>query len=287
MSKKIIITEEQFQQILNEELGIAKEVPKASKELKKELFTRIENNHSGEFNFLDILVKYNVYSFENETDFLDWFDSTYDYVNGYSYDDKTLYLTIIQIAGDYNVASINDTIQHELEHYYQTKMAGHNFTNSAYDNAVKKMNEYNAYIKHISRIEYYSNHIEIDAFVNGAYYAVQDMNITDYDTFIESTDLQRVRDSLKDAYNFFISANFSGLFFNEMLEFIKRNGYYNNCVNLNELRNKICDKCQKAYSYFVRKSSRAYALIQNENCEKNKVNSQMNYEKLMHYRKNE
>ena len=66
MSKRIIITEEQLNKILTEELGIAKEVSKASKELKKELFLNIEKNDKGAFDFIDFKVLYNVFRFKTE-----------------------------------------------------------------------------------------------------------------------------------------------------------------------------------------------------------------------------
>lgn len=288
MGKKIIITEEQFRQILNEELGIAKVVTDASRELKNELFKRINYSNSGEFEFHDINVKYNVYSFVDDEEFLMWYDTNYDqYVNGYSFVNKTLTLTIIKIGVDYNVASLNDTIQHELEHYYQTKMAGHDFSNDSYNNAYSKLEDYNAYIQNVSIIEYYSSHVEIDAFVNGAYAAAQNMNILDYESFINHTDLKFVKDKLKNAYTFFEKAEFHGIFFNEMLEFIKRNGYYTNCNDVKKLRKEICQRCQNAYTYFVRKTSRAFALIQNEKNERIALQSKNNVRKLMHYKKHE
>ena len=285
MPKKIIITETQLNQILSEELGIAKEVAVASKQLKQDLFNHIEEKKEGVFHFLDLTIQYKVWEFKNEEEFYLWYDEHSDeYVNGYSFSAKTLYLTIICINGDYNVASLNDTIMHELEHYYQAKMAGRTFgNNNAYYNAYSNMNNFNAYISNISRIEYFSNHVEIDAFVNGAYNAATEMVIEDYNSFIEKTDLKLLKQNLVDAYNFFKSAEFKGIFFNEMLEFIKRNRYYHNCHNISKLRNDICKKCQEAYTYFVRKSSRAYALLQNKENELRQANSQMHFDKLKRY----
>ena len=265
MSKRIIITEEQLNKILTEELGIAKEVSKASKELKKELFLNIEKNDKGAFDFIDFKVLYNVFRFKTEEEFYYWYDKNFNkLVNGYSKNDNLLRLSIIVINNNFNVSSLNDIIQHELEHYYQSKMAGYSFGGSSYNNAYHKMNDYNSYIKYISRIEYFSKHFEIDAFVNGAYFASEDLNITSYDSFIEQTDLKNIKKSLIEAFNFFKDIKFEGMFFNEMLVFIKKNGYYKNCEDYNKLRKKICEKCKKAYNYFLRKSTRAYALIKSE-----------------------
>ena len=55
MGKKIFLTEEQLNIIIQEELGIAREVSKASSELKNKLYSYIaEGDNEGEFNFLDI-----------------------------------------------------------------------------------------------------------------------------------------------------------------------------------------------------------------------------------------
>ena len=136
MDKKIIITEEQLNHIINEALGIAKNVANASKELKKQLFNEIELNGNGTFDFLDLKVKYKTFSFNNNEDFYNWYDDNYkEIVNGYSFEENTLYLTLIVINGDYNISALNDTIQHELEHYYQCKMAGHGFWTASYNNA--------------------------------------------------------------------------------------------------------------------------------------------------------
>lgn len=285
MKKKIIITESQFQQILNEEMGISKEVYNASKELKKELFNRLDSNPVGEFNFLDIIVKYHVYFFETECDFIDWFDNNpTSYLNGYSSEEKTMILTIISIDGNINVSALNDTIQHELEHYYQTKMANNSFTSQSYINAYNKLNDYNDYIRYASIIEYYSKHIEIDALVNGAYYAVEGKRIDDYQSFIESTEIKYVKEKLREAYNFFKSCPFQGYFYSELIVFIKCNNYYRNWGDASKLRGEICKRCQDAYTYFVRKTSRVYALIQNQKEEELKINSQMSLRKYNTYK---
>ena len=52
MGKKIFLTEEQLNIIIQEELGIAREVSKASSELKNKLYSYIaEGDNEGEFNF--------------------------------------------------------------------------------------------------------------------------------------------------------------------------------------------------------------------------------------------
>lgn len=286
MSKRIIITEEQFKIILNETLGIAKEVSKMSKELKKELFQHLETKKQGIFQFLDINVDFKKIEFDTDEDFYSWYDDNYQMVkNGYSFKNKTLFLTIIVINDHYSNAELNDTIQHELEHYYQTKMSGHTFSKPSYNNAYTNFNSYNAYIKYISRIEYF-NHVEIDAYVNGAFYAAEDLDITTYDSFIEQTNLKQVKSNFIEAYNFFRNIPFKGNYFSDMILFIKQNGYYKNCGNLKMLREKICEKCKSGYDYFLKKSTRAYALIKMKEEEKEQVNADLFITKFKHYNKN-
>lgn len=288
MNKKIIITEEQLNKIINEELGISKEVSKNSKELQKILFDSFENKKNGYFSFLDINVNYKTYSFDMEKDFYEWYENNFDkLINGYSFSDKMLYLTFIEINGMiYNLSFIIDTIQHELEHYYQTKMAGHSFSKDSYYNAYNSLNDYNMYIKNISLIEYYGSHFEIDAFVNGAYAVAKTLDIDNYNSFIEKTDLKIIRKSLKEAYSFFKNIPFKGLFFTQMLFFIQKNKYYTNINNHKLLRKKICDKCIESYKYFVRKTSRAYALIHTEKEEIIKNYSNLCFEKQKRYLNN-
>ena len=279
MIKKIIVTENQFNIIITEALGIAKVVSDASKLLKKELNQHLQEKNEGEFNFLDIKVIYKIYSFNTEEDFYNWYDVNYKkYINGYSFNDKTLYLTFIKINNILNIDMLDDTIQHELEHYYQTKMAGKDFSSEKYGNAFENLNHYNDYIKYISLIEYFSNHIEVDAFINGAYNSVKSLKLNDYNDFIENTDLKYIKENLITAYNFFRNIPFEGLYFSNMLIFIKQNNFYKNCKDFKSLREKICKKCEKAYLYFLKKSSRTYALIKikEEEKEKNKSEFQLN-----------
>lgn len=266
MGKKIFLTEEQLNIIIQEELGIAREVSKGSSELKNKLYSYIaEGDNEGEFNFLDIKIKYKVFNFKDIEEFYDWYDNHYkEVINGYSYNDKILYLSIIKIDGTHDAASLNDTIQHELEHYYQCKMAGKSFGKPVYGKVVNKMNDFNEYIKYLSIIEYYSNHIEIDACVNGAYFSVKDIKLKDYNSFIENSELKYIKEKLLKAYNFFSNIPFKGIFFDSMIIFIKENGLYKDCENVVKLRNKILDKWLYTYNYFIKKSSRAYALIKNE-----------------------
>ena len=282
MIKKIIITEEQLKQILGESLGIAKQVTDISKSLKIRLFKELELAEEGSFDFLDFKVCFKKINFEKIEEFYNWYDTNYQQViNGYSFKKNTLYLTLIIINGDYNVSALNDTIQHELEHYYQCKMAGHDFASPEYNNAYYKMNDYNDYIKHVSRIEYFSRHTEIDAFINGAYFAAEELEVSTYESFIEQTELKYIKKSLLEAYAFFKSVKFEGLFFNEMVYFIKTNNYYNNCDDYKKLRQKICNKCKDVYEYFIRKSSRAYALIQIEIDERNKKKGDASISKII------
>ena len=287
MSKNILITEEQLNFIINEELGIAKKVSELSEKLKNELFYQIEKKDNNSFEFEDIKVVYNVYRFSNQENFYTWFDNNpTKYINGYSYSKKTLFLTIININNRFNIASLNDIIQHELEHYYQSKMAGHSFGKTSYNNAYLKYHDFNDYIRYISRIEYFSKHFEIDGWVNGAYFAAKELDIIDYNSFIESTDLKEIKMSLKNAYNFFKNVKFDGMFFDEMLLFIKKNHYYKNCNDLKNLRNKICEKCKKTYRYFIKKSSRAFALLHIEKENELKMNSKLNFNNFKNYKNN-
>lgn len=282
--KKILITEEQLNMVLQEELGIAREVTKLCMDLKQILYNKIEEAPEGEFNFLDIKVKYHVYSFNSEQDFWNWFQVEPSlYINGYSYKDKLLILTIININGNYNVSMLNDTIQHELEHYYQTKNAKKSFVSSSYKNAFNKMDDYNLYIKWIYNLEYYSKKFEIDAIVNGAYAVAKDKELSDFNAFIEETELKDVKEKLYNIFDFFNNIKFDGLFYNEMIGFILTNDLYKNCKDVSKLRKCILNKCQNAYDYFIRKSSRAYTLIKMEQEKHNSIKSNRDLEKLKRY----
>ena len=270
MGKKIFFTENQLKEILNEELGIAKLVSDYSRELKYILYNHINSSNEGEFDFKDIKIIYKVYNFNTEEEYFDWiYNNTDNIINGYSFNNKTLYLTILKIKDNFDVRALDETIQHELEHYYQTKMAGKDFSSEKYQNLYKYIDDYNDYIKYISLIEYFNN-IEIDAFINGAYNSVKELKVKNYNDFIENTDLKIIKNTFNDAYNFFANCLFSGPFFIEMINFINRNKLYKNSDNLKSLRKNILNKIEEKYNYFIRKTSRTYALIIKENNDKYK-----------------
>ena len=66
-----------------------------------------------------------------------------------------------------------------------------------------------------------------------------------------------------------------------MIIFIKENGLYKDCENITKLRNKILDKWLYTYNYFIKKSSRAYALIKNEEEQISKSENDIFIKKLL------
>ncbi|MBR6516922.1 MAG: hypothetical protein IKT40_08830 [Bacilli bacterium] len=259
------MTEEQVKLILAEELGIAKKVVNLTQEIQNNIFDSLNNNITND-NFLvdsnNLTISWKVIEFNNESELYSWLDNNIDqYINGYSKEKQTIYLTMLSINQTIDIDNLKDTIQHEVHHYYQESKKPKNKNQEAYNEVIKNFNAINPYLMHFARLMYFNNKFEIEAYVNGAYNVSINKDIESFDDFINSTDLKRIKEILNDGYNFFKNCDFNSYSFASLLVFIKKYNFIKNNGDLKMLRDNILKLYNNLYQYFIKKASRAYALI--------------------------
>ena len=173
MSLKLILTEEQFNFLLNEELGIAKEVVKISKIIEKNVYKFLDEKKDSDSIVIldDLFLSMRKIYFNTFNEFTIAFENNSDvYLNGYSYENETIYLTFLYInEKPYIMDNIENTIQHEVAHYWQCKNKNNTLGSTHYNEIIKYFYSENEIIATIAQLLYSSKHFEIDAQINGAF----------------------------------------------------------------------------------------------------------------------
>lgn len=267
MDNNLLISEEKLEKIIKEELGIAKEVIELTKIIEDKIDSFLKSKKRKIIIQLTDDLKLNLksFNFESYENLNEWLKLNYKKVkNGFSFNKKTIYLTIILVNRVCNVDEISDIIQHEVHHYFQAKKSGKSFNSEKYQKVSMNINSENEYIKYLSRILYFKSKFELEGWINGAYNAFKNKPITTYNSFIENTDLFKIKNTLKDAYLFFKNDSFNSWYFNSFLIFINKNKLYGETLNLKELRYAILNDCEYTYDMFIRKSSRAFVFLKQE-----------------------
>ena len=266
MGKKIIITERQLYEIINEELGIANQVVNISKKIEEKIFTAIEQNHSINFKINDLNVVFSIYNFNSVEELYERYSNN-EIRDGYSYSENTLYLSYINLNGypKYEqMTNLKNTIQHEVEHYWQSKNAKKSLSTTQYQHITNGLYSNNLIVATICKILYYAKHIEIDANVNGAYNESNGKNITTFDEFIEKTGLSHLFETFKENEKAIDKWNYESYYFYDAVKYVKKN----NIIKFNtiqELIIKLKDVLLKSKEYLVRKTARAYTLYMKNN----------------------
>jgi hypothetical protein len=191
---------------INEELGIANDVLIKTNEIKELIYGDSRNAEKEKLDdgvsmtnglvVLDIFgtsmkVIYTIYNFRD-------FDTYYDkkeYFNpksSMSYEKNEIYVSILSISGEFQENSFGDSIQHELEHLYQIKKQGKGLfqDNNLYEKAITNINNelYNGWIGKLANVIYYSRNEEHDAFVNGLYQQLVNLDtLADFDYVIKTS----------------------------------------------------------------------------------------------------
>lgn len=178
---------ESVDRFINEELGIANAVVEKTSEIKRLIIddsrmtekTKLDSGVSMFNGRVDVdifgdkmTVVYTIYNFYD-------FDTYYDKSNlfnpkcGVSCEKGEIYISILSISGQFQENSFGDSIQHELEHLYQIKMQGKGLfqDNNLYDKAISNIDNklYGGWTSKLANIIYYTRNEEYDAFVNGLY----------------------------------------------------------------------------------------------------------------------
>lgn len=193
MNNQLFIEEfkQNFEQLLLEELSIAKDVYIEAKNIAEMLRQEINVQKdipynkdgvfykNGSFEYLisfhkTIEVKWNYYNFMSNS----FFQKEYKkipYKNSLNDNTNTFTITVFAINNNIEIRTVEDTIAHEIEHLYQPIKSGKSFFKRdkdriAYQNAaINKTSNSNNAIRAIGEIFYFSKNFEQDAQVNGAY----------------------------------------------------------------------------------------------------------------------
>lgn len=266
MSKKVIITEEQFKHLINEELGIVNNVVKITKLIQNEVFKALDKGKDITFNINDLKVVFKIHNINSIEELYEKYGSG-EIKDGYSYNENAVYISYINFK-DFDryeqIISLKNTIQHEVEHYWQCKNANKSFVTKQYNNITNGLYNDNPIISTICKILYYAKHIEIDANVNGAYNELENLNITTYDEFIEKTTLSKLFNVFKENGNALRNWNINSFYFFDAVNYIKKNRIIG-FETPEQLLDKLYNIFLESKEYLIRKCARAYTLYVKNN----------------------
>lgn len=187
MFKSLLITENQFKQLVNEELGISNEVFNISKEIFNNICSDIKTRESVKLDLCyikngvvksslkDVEFKVN-YVYRNFLDkkIIEHIDKDSLSNGGTVFLNKKFIICNINlygISGSINEEDAMDTIQHEIEHIYQQIMSNKRIPEDDFRYAKMRTDlESNDNIRNtIGRLVYLCYKSEQDAFINGTY----------------------------------------------------------------------------------------------------------------------
>lgn len=189
-------------QILNEELGISNDVISLKSKIKnlisndyatnkdnnkfygmlpitpKKRLLTYHNTLTIPFNDIDINVRYYVIDEAKDARYIDLYHSKYS--SSFELSENKLHLFLSKKRNKINWMEYNETLQHEIEHWYQQYKKGNSLLS---DNHIKKYNKYKVLRngktqteRNIGMIYYYDERIEHDAIMNGLYSKIMSMN---------------------------------------------------------------------------------------------------------------
>lgn len=274
--KKVILTEEQIKHIINEELGIADEVSNLSDIIERGIYARLERGiNSGVFNAktdksnvnVDFLFK----SFKTMAELYEWYKLNRR-MDGYSYKENTIYITIFKLSGVINYDNLSDTIQHECSHYWECRMKGAPMYNNRYGEIQIGTENRNPVVATICKMLYYSNKNEINGYVNGAYRVALKRNkkYETYKDFIsDNDDLNDMYITLKNSHNTLSRYDENNTLFYTGVLYLLNHNIVNNYDNFDDILSYLYKKTENGFKYLVTKIGRAYSLYIKKYNEKN------------------
>ena len=177
--------------IVNEELGIHYGVSKLAYEVIQEIEKRIKtipkqyfayipgvSYRIGKFPFeafgKTITVEFRYCNFKDKTYYKNFIGNMTVFPNGFKLSTLTLYIDIHAISGQIIETTFSDTVQHELEHFFQENKIRKSFSedNDFYKAAVFVKNHFgknDEVARRIGNMMYFSQKCENEAYVNGLY----------------------------------------------------------------------------------------------------------------------
>lgn len=263
MGKRIYLTETQFKNVLLEELSIADKVIKISKEILNTVLIKSEKSKG--FNFkissgLEIDVK--IYSFSNNKEFSNWIENggVKHLYSGFSYNENKIYLTAIEINGELDVSTIENTIFHEVEHYFQSTKKRSTLYVSGYDKIIDGMKNFNPIISTTCKILYYTKKSEIDAIINGFYSDIEnfDLGRDSFKTIFEKTEIFKILNNFEEWEKGVTQWTQTPLF-NSARKYLYETGIIKD-ITILKIKKILLNKLKKSKKYILTKISKVYAL---------------------------
>ena len=174
--------------LITEELGINDQVVQTSHEIMEKIEQDIRLQYKQYFanvpgvSYIDSLIthivfgktltiKYRYINYRDKS-----FSNRYDkeimvLPNDFNLQTKTLRLTIKAISGRINIHTYADTIQHEIEHYFQEDKIGYSFSNKMWYKIAQKCKQRpkNSLVYMLGDMIYITLKCEEEAFTNGLY----------------------------------------------------------------------------------------------------------------------
>lgn len=173
MVKKIRITESKFQDIINEELSIARETVEMSKNIINTILKHIEQNENTFIfdSLYNTKVDVIIYQFKNNRELSDWLDNngSNKLFNGFSFKENTFYIRGVKVGDDIDMTVIENNVFHEVEHFVQSLKKGKPLTAKGYEMIAKHMNNDDIVVSFVCKLLYFTTKFELDACINGFY----------------------------------------------------------------------------------------------------------------------
>lgn len=244
---------------INEELSISNQLKDEAFRICGEIVKSIKNTPTLPFNIKNVSFKGNnvfttffgekiniIYKFYNFF-YKEDYDNNHEKIdvdNRSSYMNKVIYITIFAISGNIIANMFNDTMYHELEHFYQSKNSNKEVGNKQiYKIALwlKNSGYKDNYI--VGDAIYLTRDFEQDAYINGLYGFLIDGCTSKYDVTekLKRSDAYDVLYRLKHHFNYILNNK-------EKVDYVlkqsKINFNYNNFINMikkaiNRFENKI------------------------------------------------
>lgn len=174
--------------VLNEERGISDIVSNLSFKIKDNIINAIENTKSQPINYNEVTFKkgsLEEFNFNNKNITINWSYYSFasnDILNKFPYripssncnkasnNSYILNIIIVAINGKFVLTTTMETIQHELEHIWETSNIQNSYKNmSLYEYGNQLLKEQNEYKKSIGIILYLSQKWDQRAYANGVY----------------------------------------------------------------------------------------------------------------------
>lgn len=260
-----ILSEERIKQIITEELGVAQEVVSLANKIYSEICRLLEEGvNKRVFNVKtgksDVNVDFFSHTFENVDEYYTWVKNGWP--NGYSYKQNTIFLNFISIKNTSSDEDLYDTIQHECEHYWESKNKGAAISTDRYQNIIDGIQNRNPIVNYFCKVFYYCNKHEIDAFVNGAYASAMEKKkkYETYKDFILDNSTRELYFTLKNFRRHLLKYDYNNLLFAAAMGFLSKKKIFYIGNNLEKSLEKLEKYVTKYYNYLIRQIGKVYSL---------------------------